>query len=71
MEKKYFDQNGALAFVSSGISGGAVWMTVRRKKPTAGTHRIVSPRLPLRQTPEEAQKDLDAYAQSKGWRKAE
>ena len=71
MAKRYYDCNGALVFVSSGISGGAVWMTVRRKKPTAGTHRIVSPRLPLRDMPEQAQQDLDAYAQSKGWREAE
>lgn len=64
---RYRDDSGYLVFVSSGISGGAVWMTVRQKKPHAGTHRIVSPRLPLRSTPEEAQRDLDAYAMSKGW----
>lgn len=71
MNKMYYDENGALVFVSSGISGGTVWMSVRRKKPAAGTHRIKSPRLPLRDTREEAQKDLDAYAQSRGWREAE
>ena len=64
---RYRDDSGCLVFVSSGISGGTVWMTVRQKKPHAGTHRIVSPRLPLRDTPEEAQQDLDAYAQTKGW----
>ena len=65
---RYRDDSGSLVFVSSGISGGTVWMTVRQKKPHAGTHRIASPRLPLRAAPEEAQRDLDAYAQAKGWR---
>lgn len=48
---RYRDDSGYLVFVSSGISGGAAWMTVRQKKPHSGTHRIVSPRLPLRSTP--------------------
>lgn len=67
MPKEYYDDNGALVFVSSGISGGDKWMTVRQKKPTSGTHRIKSPKLPLRKTQEEAQQDLDAYALSKNW----
>lgn len=44
--KMYRDEKDCLVFVSSGISGGAVWMTVRQKKPGAGTHRVKSPRLP-------------------------
>ena len=67
--KMYRDVKDCLVFVSSGISGGAVWMTVRQKKPGAGTHRVKSPRLPLRETPEQAQQDLDAYALARGWRR--
>lgn len=33
--KMYRDEKDCLVFVSSGISGGAVWMTVRQKKPGA------------------------------------
>ena len=71
MNKRYYDENGALIFVSSGISRGRVWMSVRQKGASAGTHRVVSPKLPLRDAPAEAQQDLDAYAASRGWREAE
>lgn len=71
MPKQYYDENGALVFVSSGISGGRVWMTVRQKPPRTGTHRVKSPALPLRPTPEEAQSDLDAYALKRNWHEAE
>lgn len=71
MSKEYYDDNGALVFVSSGISKGDKWMTVRQKKPTSGTHRIKSPKLPVRDTREEAQLDLDAYALSKKWDEAD
>lgn len=67
MQKQYYDDNGSLVFVSSGISGGSQWMTVRQKKPMSGTHRIRSPKLPLRKTRKQAQKDLDTYALSKKW----
>lgn len=68
--KTYYDENDAHVFVSSGISGGSVWMTVRRKKASAGTHRLKSPALPLRDTREEAQRDLEAFAAKKGWKEA-
>lgn len=57
-------------FVSSGVSGGAVWMTVRQKKPGIGRHRVKSPRLSLRETEAQAQQDLDAYARVRAWRQA-
>lgn len=64
---EYLDENKAFIFVSCGISGGEVWMTVRQKSTTSGTHRIKSPRLPIQHTKDDAQKDLDAYAKLKGW----
>lgn len=64
---EYLDENKAFVFVSCGISGGEVWMTVRQKSTTSGTHRIKSPRLPIQHTKDDAQKDLDAYAKLKGW----
>jgi len=71
MTQNYYDENGAIVFVSPGISNGSTWMTVRQKKPTSGTNRIKSPKLPLRSTSDEAQQDLDAYAHSKNWDKAD
>ena len=71
MSKQYYDENGALVFVSSGISDGSKWMTVRQKTIRVGTHRIKSPALPIRATPAEAQTDLDAYALKRGWDEAE
>jgi len=67
MFKQYYDDDGGLVFVSCGISKGDKWMTVRQKKPKSGTHRITSPKLPIRPTREEAQRDLDAYASTKRW----
>ena len=67
MYQSYYDDNGALVFTACGISNGTDWMTVRQKTPKAGTHRIKTPRLPIRSTRDEAQVDLDAYAKSKKW----
>jgi len=66
--KIYRDENGFRVFVSCGIAtDGKTWLTVRQKKAWKGTHRIKSPALPIRKTLAEAQKDLDAYAKTKGW----
>jgi len=67
LSKKYYDDDGGLVSVSCGISDGDKWMTVRQKKPASGTHRIRSPKLPIRKTQREAQQELDAYALSKNW----
>lgn len=64
------DEKDCLVFVSSCISGGAVWMTVRQKKTGIGRHRVKSPRLSLRETEAQAQQDLDTYARVRGWRQA-
>jgi len=69
MSKQYYDDDGGLIFVSQGISKSH-WMTVRQKKPTSGTHRVVSPALPLREDRYQAQEDLDAYALKRKWDEA-
>lgn len=68
---EYLDENANLVFVSSGISGGKVWMTVRQKPSQKGTHRIKTKYLPIRHSMDEAQADLDTYAEKKGWQKHE
>ena len=65
----YIDKLGAEIFVSPGIAtGGKTWMTVKRERNKLTIHRIVSKALPVRQTEAEAQADLDAYANKRGWR---
>lgn len=71
MPKQYYDENGALVFVSCGISDGSKWMSVRQKTMRSGTHRVKSPALPIRATQTEAQFDLDAYALKHRWDEAE
>lgn len=75
--KGYEDEQGRIYRVSSGISGGEYWMTVRTKPMKAGfcgtrqggQHRVVSKSLPLRETPEVAQMDLDDWAKKKNLRR--
>lgn len=69
-EKKYITDRGLTAFVSNGFGIGGKWMSVASKDTFQGTHRIVAKSLPLRDTREEAQADLDAYAKKKGWKEA-
>jgi hypothetical protein len=57
----YRDHQGRILFVHCGISGGKTWGTYYRKSPTH-LRRVVSPALKLRETREQAQADLDAYA---------
>lgn len=71
MFQKYYDDDGGIIFTSCGISKGEEWMTVRQKSSKSGTHRIKSPKLPIRKTQAEAQEDLDVYAILKGWEKVE
>lgn len=63
-ERKYQDKQGRVLFVSSGISGGTLWMTVFRKG-TRSTKRYrgiepVSDR-------DAAQQALDEKAKKEGW----
>lgn len=63
-ERLYRDFQGRTLFVSSGI-GGDKWMTVYRKPGSIGTHRVKSKLLPLKDSREEAQADLDRYAEQR------
>lgn len=65
MKTVYQDGLGNLVYVSPGISDGKVWMTVRQAPGKSGTKRVKSPMLPLRETEEKAQADLDKYAKLK------
>ncbi len=58
----YKDFQGNKVFVSPGISSGNVWMTVKQKPGKTGTKRVVTKNLPLRDTREAAQADLDRWA---------
>jgi hypothetical protein len=58
----YKDFEGNLIFVSPGISGGSVWMTVKQKPGKSGTKRIKSKYLPLRESRDLAQVDLNRWA---------
>ena len=68
LTKRYIDHMGAAVFVSCGISKGEKWMTVRQKSRNAGTHRVVTKKLPIRDGRQDAQRDLDAYAAEKCWK---
>lgn len=60
-------------FVGQGLHSGTdgTWFTLYQKWPYTGrgtgTHRLKSPALPLRASREEAQADLDKYAESHGF----
>lgn len=67
-ERKYQDKQGRLLFVSSGISGGSLWMTVIAKGPiSTKRYRGIEPA----KTREHAQYLLDVSAAKKGWREVE
>lgn len=55
----YYDEKHRVVAVIHGLSDK--WISAR------GRHRVKSPSLPPRDTQEEAQADLDAYADGKGW----
>lgn len=67
--KTYLDQNqGREVFVSKGLWGkdgqtqyGTFW-----RSPSGGLHRVKSPAMPMVATREEAQANLDAWAEKKG-----
>jgi len=55
---QYLSKHGAL-FVHSGISGGRTWSTYYRSR-TGSLKRLKT--MPVRETREEAERDLEAYA---------
>jgi hypothetical protein len=60
----YQDESGAIYRADHGL-GGKVFMTLRQIGQK-GNHRVKSSALPLRDTLEEAQADLDFWAKKKG-----
>lgn len=71
-ETRYRDELGREIFVSVGISGQfeddkMTYAAYSRKWQSLATHRVRSPKLPLRESHAAAQADLDAYAAKKGW----
>ena len=63
---QYIDDMGKTVKISSGISGGLSWMSFRVKK-SGSLQRVKSKHLPVRDTKEEAQTDLDRYASQMRW----
>lgn len=59
---KYIDDNGQTVEVKPGL--GDWWICARNG------HRVKSPALPARKSPEECQANLDAYAAKRGWEAA-
>ncbi|TEB13390.1 ParB/RepB/Spo0J family partition protein [Pelotomaculum propionicicum] len=62
--RSYIDESGKEVFASDGIGGetfGTFW-----RSPSGGLHRVKSPAMPMVATREEAQKNLDAWAEKKG-----
>ena len=69
--KRYVDtKTGRLIFVRSGIGGDTFKAVYQDAGKWGGpsAHGVKSPELPWRESPEEAQADLDAYAKKKGWK---
>ena len=64
--REYIDEEANIVKVSDGISGGKFWMTCR-VKPSGALQRVKSKFLPIRNKREEAQADLDVYAEERGW----
>ncbi len=67
----YEDDKGNLYRVSSGLTNGTDWMTVRNHRRGYGSHRVKSKNLPIRNTMKAAQDDLDAYAKRYNFRTVE
>lgn len=62
---EYINEKGQILKVSSGISSGEHWMTYRVKN-SGSLQRVKSKFLPMRATKQEAQEDLDRYAEERG-----
>jgi hypothetical protein len=60
------DENDEAVFVDSGL-GNKNFMSFRRSK-RGGLHRVKTKFLPVRKIFDEAQTDLNLYAQKKGWK---
>jgi hypothetical protein len=69
--RSYLDAEGNKVFVDTGLwNYGEHFMSFRRKpKAGAGMHRVKTKFLPERESFDEAQEDLNEYAEQKGWKK--
>ena len=61
----YRDDHGDIILVAEGLLKGK-WMAMRQSH-SGGLHRIKSPALPIRDSRDAAQADLDDYAGKRGW----
>ena len=68
---RFIDENGAIYYTGQGLGSGdnSQWFTLKKKSETAGSHRVKSPALMTRGTREQAQADLDRYAEKHGLKK--
>jgi len=64
----YRDKQGRLLFVSSGIGQNHFGTFYRKSPKLPSIKRFKSPALPMRDTQEEAERDLDRYARLHGLR---
>ena len=64
--KVYLNEYGLKTYISTGLTKNN-WITVKEKK-NGSLQRICSINLPIRYTPEEAQRDLDAFAAKRNWK---
>ena len=63
--RRYSDFLGRVLYVSPALTNGTTWMTVYSKE-NGSLKRVKSKWLPLRETREQAQGDLDKYAEERG-----
>jgi hypothetical protein len=61
---RFFDSKRTVVFV--GLCADGVYASLR-ESVSGGMHRVKSPSLPPRGSFDEAQEDLNKYAESKGW----
>ena len=63
--RRYSDFQGRVLYISPALTNGSTWMTVYSKE-NGSLRRVKSKWLPLRETREQAQEDLDRYAEERG-----
>lgn len=63
----YIDKNGKVIFISQGLSANEYGSF--RKSESGGLHRVKSPMMPMVNSREQAQKNLDLWAQKNQLRK--
>lgn len=59
---RYTNLDGYIFFVGKGLWGSQYMAFKKSSADAPGIHRVISPNLPPRETPQEAQEDLDVYA---------